>query len=110
MVENECDNEFNILDSEAEAGQVFGLQSIMKIPSPLSETNTMLESVEMTSIIIEAGSPNSRVAPDSEEKTSPKNSKNPSFYSSRKNSLSEQILSSRVEKFDSGLASGNTSN
>jgi len=25
VVENECDNEFNILDSEAETGQDFGL-------------------------------------------------------------------------------------
>jgi len=74
----------------------------MKVPSPVSETNALLESVDMTSLNIESGNPNSQVAPDSAEKTSPLNSKNPSFYSSRKNSLSEQILSSRVEKFDSG--------
>jgi hypothetical protein len=104
VVENECENEFNLLDSEAETGQDFGLQSLIKIPSPMSETKAMLESVEMTSLQNDAGSPKSRVN-DSADKTSPKSSKQ-SFYLSQKNSISEQILSSRVEKFDSGQVSG----
>jgi len=101
-VENEFEDDFNSLDLETEVGQEFGMVSLNKLSSPISETKAKnMESTDTPLLNIEIGSADGRLGLDSDaDDLMSKNSVN--IFTSKKTSPSQTLLSSRVEKLASG--------
>lgn len=99
MVENDCEDEFNILDSDADDGTDFVLHSLNlnDLSSPISERKAKMVSSDNPMLQMDMTPDSNDERPSGSEKPSAK-SKSASPFPSRENSCSELVLSSRVEK------------
>jgi hypothetical protein len=97
VVENDCEDEFNMVDSQEENANC--LQSLDGLMSPISETKANLASIDVPLMKIRIRSPNS-FSSESDQAIA---SKHASPFPSRENSL---VLSSRIESTTNGPASG----